>query len=193
MLRLRAEPKSALTDELFEALAAGNPELRLEMTAQRELEIMSPAGAESSAKNLEFSFQLASWTKKKGRGLGRAFDSSMGYILPNGATRSPDGSWITRDRWESLTAAQRKKFLRLCPDFVAEIRSESDRPYRLRKKMREYIEQGARLGWLIDPLRGTVEIYRPGQPVAKQSRPQTLSGDDVLPGFILDLKEILAG
>lgn len=193
MLRLRAEPKSALTDELFEALAAGNPELRLEMTAQRELEIMSPAGAESSERNLELTSQIRNWTKRRGRGLGRAFDSSMGYIFPNGATRSPDGSWITRDRWESLTAAQRKKFLRLCPDFVAEIRSESDRPYRLRKKMREYIEQGARLGWLIDPIRGTVETYRPGRPVEKKTRPETLSGEDVLPGFILDLREILAG
>ena len=117
--------------------------------------------------------------------------SAGGFILPNGAIRSPDASWVAKDRWESRIPVPREVFFRLCPDFVVEIRSQSDRPYQLRKKMLEYIEQGARLGWFIDPLNGKVEIYRPGRAVEKILRPATLSGEDVLPGFVLDLKEIL--
>ncbi len=191
MLRLRFEPRSAMSDEVFQALAAGNPELRLELTAQRDLEIMSPCGSETSEINLDLSSQLWNWTKKKGRGLGHGYDSSGGFILPNGATRSPDASWVTKDRWESRAPVPREVFFRLCPDFVVEIRSQSDRPYRIRKKMLEYIDQGARLGWFIDPLNGKVEIYRPGLPVEKLLKPPTLSGEDVLPGFVLDLSEIL--
>ena len=191
LLRLRFEPKSAMTDEVFQALAAGNPDLRLEMTASRDLEIMSPCGSETSEKNLDLSSQLWNWTKKKGRGLGHGYDSSGGFILPNGAIRSPDASWVAKKRWESRTPVPHEVFFRLCPDFVVEIRSQSDRPYRIRKKMLEYIDQGARLGWFIDPTNGKVEIYRPGRAVEKLLRPSTLSGEDVLPGFVLDLKEIL--
>ena len=191
LLRLRFEPKSALTVEVFQALAAGNPELRLEMTARRELEIMSPCGSETSEKNLDLSSQLWNWMRKKGRGLGHGYDSSGGFILPNGAIRSPDASWVAKDRWESRTPVPNEVFFRLCPDFVAEIRSHSDRPYLIRKKMLEYIDQGARLGWFIDPFNGKVEIYRPGRAVERLLRPASLSGEDVLPGFVLDLKEIL--
>ncbi len=191
LLRLRFEPRSALTVEVFQALAAGNRDLRLEMTARRELEIMSPCGSETSEKNLDLSSQLWNWTKEKGRGLGHAYDSSGGFILPNGATRSPDASWVAKNRWESRTPVPHEVFFRLCPDFVVEIRSQSDRPYRIRKKMLEYIDQGAQLGWFIDPLTGKVEIYRPKRAVEKLLRPATLSGEDVLPGFVLDLKEIL--
>jgi Uma2 family endonuclease len=190
---LRFGPKAKLTDELFEALATENPDLRLERTARGDLEIMPPAGADSSRQNMELSFQLARWSRNEGRGLGVAFDSSLGASLPNTAIRSPDASWITQARWDALTAEQRHKYLKFCPDFVAELRSPTDRPYRLRKKMREYIAKGARLGWLIDPMTGKVEIYRPGRPVEVLDRPATLSGEDVLPGFELDLGEILNG
>jgi Uma2 family endonuclease len=191
LLTLRFGPPTRLTDELFAALAAENPELRLERTARGDLEIMAPAGGESSHLNAELTFQLVRWSKNEGRGLGVCFDSSLGSILPNTAIRGPDAAWITQSRWDALTPEQREKFLEFCPDFIAELRSPSDRLTKLRTKMREYIAQGARLGWLIDPLMGKVEIYRPGRPVATLDRPETLSGEDVLPGFVLDLKSIL--
>jgi len=119
------------------------------------------------------------------------FDSSGGFVLPNGAIRSPDASWIEWPRWNGLTAAQRRGFPPICPDFVVELRSESDKKAELRIKMQEYLEQGARLGWLIDPLTTTVEIYRPGRAVEVLERPTEVSSEDVLPGFVLDLREIL--
>jgi Uma2 family endonuclease len=152
---------------------------------------MAPAGGGSSKRNLTLSAQLGLWTMSTGKGLGVGFDSSGGFILPNSATRGPDASWITQARWDALTPEQREKFLPLCPDFVAELRSPSNSRAKLRKKIREYIAQGARLGWLIDPLTGTVEVYRPGRSVETLNRPATLSREDVLPGFVLDLKGIL--
>jgi Uma2 family endonuclease len=123
--------------------------------------------------------------------LGKAFDSSGGFKLPNGADRSPDASWVQRERWESLSLEQREKFLPLCPDFVVELRSASDRLKSLQDKMQEYRENGAKLGWLIDPQNKRVEIYRPDQEeVEIQENPTTLSGENVLPGFILDLTVI---
>jgi Uma2 family endonuclease len=190
-VRLRFRPPAELTAELFAALAAANPDLRLERTARGDLEVMAPAGSESSNRNSELTYQLVHWSKNAGRGLGVCFDSSGGFRLPNGATRGPDASWITQARWDAATLEERKSFLAQCPDFVAELRSPGDSRSRLRKKMREYIAQGARLGWLIDPLTGTVEVYRPGRPVETLNRPATLSGEDVLPGFVLDLKGIL--
>jgi Uma2 family endonuclease len=152
---------------------------------------MAPAGADSSSRNSELNYQLAHWSKNQGRGLGRCFDSSLGAILPNTAIRGPDAAWITQARWDALTPEQRQKYLEFCPDFVAELRSPSDSLPKLREKLREYLAQGARLGWLIDPLTGTVEVYRPGRPVEVLDHPATLSGEDVLPGFVLDLKDIL--
>jgi Uma2 family endonuclease len=191
LLTLRFGPGAKLTDELFVALAAANPDLRLERTARGDLEIMAPAGGGSSNRNFKLTYQLALWSENEGRGLGVGFDSSLGATLPNTAIRGPDAAWITRARWEALSPEQREKYLAFCPDFVAELRSPSDRPSRLRKKMREYIAQGARLGWLIDPLTGKVEIYRPGREPEVLDRPPSLSGGDVLPGFVLDLAEIL--
>jgi Uma2 family endonuclease len=191
VLRLRFPPSARLTDELFEALAAENPNLRLERTARGDLEIMAPAGPDSSHRNSHLTYQLVRWTENEGRGLGVPFDSSLGSILPNRAIRSPDAAWITQARWDALTPEQRRKYLEFCPDFVAELRSPSDSLRKLREKMGEYIAQGARLGWLIDPTTGSVEIYRPGRPVESLDRPATLSGEDVLPGFVLDLKDIL--
>jgi Uma2 family endonuclease len=152
---------------------------------------MAPAGAESSHRNFNIAYQLAVWSRNQGRGLGVCFDSSLGSILPDTSIRGPDASWISKARWDALTPEQRAKFLPFCPEFVVELRSPSDRLRRLRDKMKAYVAQGARLGWLIDPSQGTVEIYRPGRPVEPLERPATLSGEDVLPGFVLDLKEIL--
>src|SRR5262249_35778115 len=146
-----------LSDELFAALAAENPDLKLERTARGDLEVMAPAGADSSHRNIKLTSQLDRWTENEGRGLGVGFDSSLGSILPNTAIRGPDAAWITQARWDALTPERRKKFLGFCPDFVAELRSPSDSLPKLRKKMREYTQQGARLGWLIDPLTGSVE------------------------------------
>jgi Uma2 family endonuclease len=192
LLTLRFGPKARLTDELFETLAAENPDLRLERTARGDIEIMAPAWADSSGKNGELTYQLFHWSKNQGRGLGIPFDSSLGAVLPNTAIRGPDAAWITQVRWDALTPEKREKYLKFCPDFVAELRSPSDSLSHLRKKMREYIAQGARLGWLIDPKRRKVEIYRPGRDVEVRDRPETLSGEEVLPGFVLDLGGILA-
>ena len=190
LVRLRFRPEAPLSDALFAALAAENDVLRLERTARGDLEIMVPCGSEGSHKNAALTYQVAHWAYTQGKGLGVIFDATAGFTLPNGAIRSPDAAWMTRDRWDALTPEQKKTFAPLCPDFVVELRSESDRPANLRKKMKEYIEQGARLGWLIDPLRHKVEIYRPGRRVELLTRPTTLSGEDVLPGFVLDLRPI---
>ena len=191
MLRLKFEPGSALTEEVFAAIAAGNPEVRLERTANGELEIMSPTNFDSGDKNAELTYQLRRWTKEGGRGLGKAIDSNGGYVLPNGAIRSPDASWIRQQRVNGLTADDRKRFVHFCPDFVVELVSESDRLSKARAKMKEYLEQGARLGWLLDPIRKQVEIYRPGRDVERLGWPKTLSGEDVLPGFVLDCEALL--
>jgi Uma2 family endonuclease len=188
-VRIRFGPGAPLTDRLFLRLCRANPELRLERTAQGELIVMSPAGAESSGRNLALSSQLYVWAKASG--LGVAFDSSGGFTLPNGAIRSPDASWVARDRWDGLTPEEQKGFAPLCPDFVIELRSPTDRLRDVHDKMREYRAQGTRLGWLIDPKRQVVEVYRPRRHVEVLSAPATLSGEDVLPGFVLDLKGIL--
>jgi Uma2 family endonuclease len=187
--RLQFSPRAPLTDRLFLRLCAANPDLRLERTACGELIIMPPAGSDAGGRNLKVTQQLANWVEASG--LGIAFDSSTGFTLPNGAVRSPDASWVARDRWDALTAEEQKGFAPLCPDFVIERRSPSDRLGDVQEKMREYRSQGARLGWLINPKRKRVAIYRPGRRVEMLTAPATLSGDDVLPGFVLDLKGIL--
>ncbi|GAB4194259.1 MAG: Uma2 family endonuclease [Coleofasciculaceae cyanobacterium] len=178
-----------LTDEQFFDLCQRNRDYRFERTASGELLIMSPTGSETGNRNIELSYQLQAWSRQ--HNLGIAFDSSTGFKLPNGANRSPDASWVRRERWEALTPEQRKKFAPLCPDFVVELRSETDSLKELQDKMREYIENGARLGWLIDRKNQRVEIYRPGQDVEILESPVRLSGEDVLPGFVLDLTGIL--
>jgi Uma2 family endonuclease len=150
---------------------------------------MPLASGDIGRRNAALTGRLANWAEADGRGVG--FDSSAGFTLPNGAIRSPDVSWIARHRWEALSREQQRGFAPLCPDFVAELRSKSDLKPTLRKKMREYIRQGARLGWLIDLVDDTVEIFRPDRPVEVLERPATLSGEDVLPGFVLDLKGFL--
>lgn len=179
-----------LTDEQFFLLCQHNRDLRFERTATGEILIMPPTGGETSNRNADLTFQLQAWSRQNNLGL--AFDSNGGFILPNGATRAPDASWVKRDRWEALTPEQRKKFLPLCPDFVVELRSPSDSLKETQEKMQEYINNGARLGWLIDPQTLDVEIYRPNSNVEILENPATLSGEDVLPGFVLDLQPIMS-
>lgn len=178
-----------LTDEQFFDLCQRNRDYRFERTTSGELLIMSPTGSETGNRNIELAYQLQAWSRQNN--LGIAFDSSTGFKLPNGAERSPDVSWIRRERWEALTPTQRKKFAPICPDFVVELRSETDSLKELQEKMREYRDNGAKLGWLIDRKNKRVEIYRPGEDVEILNSPVTLSGEDVLPGFVLNLKGIL--
>ncbi|MFN9599620.1 MAG: Uma2 family endonuclease [Dolichospermum sp.] len=182
-------PKSLkFTDDKFVEIVAANKDLRLELSSQGELSIMSPTGGETGDRNLELGGQVWFWNRQNG--LGKAFDSSTGFKLPNGATRSPDVSWIKIERWNALTPEQRKRFLPLCPDFVIELVSESDDLADTQAKMREYIANGLRLGWLINPKNKQIEIYRPNQEIEVLESPTSLSGEDVLPGFILDLQPI---
>jgi Uma2 family endonuclease len=149
---------------------------------------MSPTGGNTGRRSIKIATQLEIWSSQTN--LGEAFDSSTGFKLPNGADRSPDASWVSRERWDSLTAEQREKFIPLCPDFVVELRSASDRLKTLQDKMQEYRDNGAKLGLLIEAQNKQVEIYRPDQEVEIQENPTTLSGEDVLPGFVLDLTVI---
>ena len=184
-------PKSLkFTDDKFVEIVAANKDLRLELSSQGELSIMSPTGGETGDRNLELGGQVWFWNRQNG--LGKAFDSSTGFKLPNGATRSPDVSWIKIERWNALTPEQRKRFLPLCPDFVIELVSESDDLADTQAKMREYIANGLRLGWLINPKNKQVEIYRPNQEIEVLQSPANLSGENVLPGFILDLQPIFS-
>ena len=184
-------PKSLkFTDDKFVEIVAANKDLRLELSSHGELSIMSPTGGETGDRNLELGGQVWFWNRQNG--LGKAFDSSTGFKLPNGATRSPDVSWIKIERWNALTPEQRKRFLPLCPDFVIELVSESDDLADTQAKMREYIANGLRLGWLINPKNKQVEIYRPNQEIEILESPTSLSGEDVLPGFILDLQPIFS-
>lgn len=187
-LTLNLPPILKLSDEQFEQLAVVNHDLRLELTANGELKIMPPTGGETGNRNFEIYIDLGIWNRQNC--LGQAFDSSTGFRLPNGAIRSPDVAWIPLARWEALTGEQRKRFLPLCPDFVVELVSETDDLDDTRVKMQEYLNNGLRLGWLIAPQRQQIEIYRPEQEVEVLQSPISVSGEDVLPGFVLDLAPI---
>ncbi|MCA1991683.1 MAG: Uma2 family endonuclease [Coleofasciculus sp. S288] len=188
-LTLQFPPVLNLSDEQFEQLATANQDLRLELTAKGELIIMPPTGGETGDRNFELAGQLWYWNRQTR--LGKAFDSSTGFRLPKGGTRSPDVSWVRMERWNDLSQEQRKKFLPLCPDFVAELVSESDELEDAQQKMQEYLENGLRLGWLIIPKLEQVEVYRPSPAVEVLQSPTSLSGEEVLPGFVLDLQPIL--
>jgi Uma2 family endonuclease len=178
-----------LTDEQFYYLCLANRDLRLELTAQGDLIVMPPTGGGAGKRNSALNIELGLWNRASK--LGFVFDSSTGFKLPNGATRSPDASWVSKERWESLTPQQQEQFPPLCPDFVVELRSPSDAISQLRDKMQEYLTNGCRLGWLIDPQTQQVEIYRPNQAVEILQSPTTVSGEDVLPGLALDLTQII--
>ncbi len=177
-----------LSDEQFLQFVKANADLRMERTAQGELIVMSPTGSEGGSRNFEVNVDLGAWNRQAR--LGIAFDSSTGFRLPNGAIRSPDSSWIANARWAALTPEQRKGFAPICPDFAMELASETDNAEDLRHKMQEYLENGCRLGWLIDPRSQQIEIYRLGKAVEVLYSPQSLSGEDVLPGFVLSLGKL---
>jgi len=185
---LRLRPALELSEDQFFGLCQINRELRIERTAAGELLLMPPAGSETGACNSEINRQLANWSRQDGAGL--SFDSSAGFTLPNRAVRSPDAAWITRSRWDGLPREQRVKFAPICPDFVLELRSPSDRLRDIQDKMAEYVANGARLGWLLDPDPRHVYVYRPDAPVERLDGLDQIVGDPVLPGFVLDLREI---
>ena len=177
-----------LSDDQFEDLISANRESKFELTATGELLIMPPTGGETGNRNFELGGQFWLWNREKR--LGKAFDSSTGFQLPNGAKRSPDLSWITLEKWNALTPDQRRKFLPICPDFVVELVSESDDLKAIENKMQEYLDNGLGLGWLIIPKNCQVQIYRPQQTVEILESPLSLSGESILVGFILDLTRI---
>lgn len=177
-----------LTDEQFYQLCQDNRDLRLERNRHGDMLIMPPTGGETSNRNLRILQQLGMWTDENNTGI--AFDSSGGFKLPNGADRSPDAAWIPKEKWENLTPEQRQKFLPFCPDFLIELRSPSDNLNALQKKMKEYIKNGTKLAWLINPQDRQVEIYRKGQEVERLDNPQILSGESILPNFVLKLEKI---
>ncbi len=177
-----------VSHEQFQQLAFANRDLRLERTATGELIVMPPTGSDTGYRNLDIEGQLWLWNRQTK--LGVVFDSSTGFHLPNDADRSPDASWIKLERWQALTLEEKEGFAPICPDFVVELRSLSDSMETLRAKMREYMENQARLGWLIDRKNRKVEIYRQNQNIEVLDHPSTLSGEDVLPGFVLDLTEV---
>lgn len=188
-ITLNLRPTLTLTDEQFEVICRANRDLKFERTAQGELVVMSLTGGDTGRRNLRLTGQLWLWNQQSG--LGEGFDSSTGFRLPNGAIRSPDAAWVRLERWQALTLEQRKKFVPLCPDFLVELRSPSDELEDIQAKMQEYLANGLLLGWLIDPHRQMVEIYRPNQSVEILNHPTTLSGESVLPEFVLDLTDIL--
>ena len=178
-----------VTQEQFAILAVANRDLKLERNARGELIVNPPTGWETGQRNLSISGQLYRWYEEN-ENLGKAFDSSTGFILPNGATRSPDACWVSQERWDALNAEQKGTFANICPDFVVELRSSSDKLESLQAKMKEYIDNGAKLGWLLDPQPQRVEIYRPDSAVEVLENPDSLSGDKVLPGFVLNLRRV---
>ncbi len=182
------QPAIHLSEQQFFDLCQANRDLRIERNADRELIVMPPAGGETGDREAEIIMQLRIWAKRDGTG--KAFGSSTGFTLPNGAMRSPDAAWFPLSRWNALTAKQRKKFLPLCPDFVIELRSPTDSLKALQAKMLEYRENGAKMGLLVDPEKRRVHVYRRGRKTQVLDEPQSIACDPVLPGFVLDLREI---
>jgi Uma2 family endonuclease len=178
-----------LTDEQFYQLCKDNPELRMELTSEGGLVVMSPTGAKTGWRNSKLNQRLANWADANGRGI--AFDSNAGFTLPNGAKRSPDAAWVRLESWRELTEEEQERFAPLCPDFVAELRSPQDSLASLQAKMKEYIDNGARLAWLLDPIEKRVHVYRSGRTPQCLEAPNRLSGEEVLVGFELDLADIL--
>ncbi|MCC5601173.1 Uma2 family endonuclease [Nostoc favosum] len=182
---LNLEPIAHLTDEQFYQLCIANRDLSLEMNATGELIIVPPVGGESGNQEAGLIADLEIWNRQAK--LGKVFSSSTIFILPNGAKRSPDAAWVKLERWEALTPEQRKKFPPLVPDFLIELRSETDRLAPIQEKMQEYIKNGLRLGWLINPQDARVEIYRLLKAVEVVQMPAIVSGEDILPGFELQV------
>ncbi len=187
-LRLQMGPVIEMSDDQFFEFCHLNRGLRIERTSKGDLIIMTPAGGITSQRNSELVTQLHIWAKKDGTGV--VFDSSGGFNLPNGATRSPDAAWIKRSRLAKLTIEEKEKFIPLCPDFAIELRSSSDRLRDIQDKMVEYIANGLQLGWLIDPQDRQVFVYTPPNQIDHLQNPSHLSGEPLLAGFRLDLADI---
>jgi Uma2 family endonuclease len=185
---LQFHPVITITDDQFFEFCQLNRDFRIERNPGGEIVLMFVTGSENDQRNFDIIGQLGVWTKQDGTGVG--FASSGGFTLPNGAVRSPDAAWIKRERWEAIPAEKRKKFAPICPEFVIELRSESDGLAVLQDKMREYIDNGTQLGWLIDRKERKVYIYRPNMPVAELNNPTSVSADPILLGFVLDLSQI---
>jgi Uma2 family endonuclease len=179
-----------LTDDQYFRLCRDNGDFHIEMSAEGELIIMSPNRPKTGRKHVRFIQRLANWSDENGNG--DVYDATSGFALPKGSKRIPDASWILRSRWDSLTEKEQDSFFApICPDFVVEVRSPNDRMKRLKAKMSEYIENGARLAWLLDPVENKAYIYRPGEPAQEIDKPEILDGDPVLPAFRFDFREIL--
>ncbi|MBV8886612.1 MAG: Uma2 family endonuclease [Chroococcidiopsidaceae cyanobacterium CP_BM_RX_35] len=188
-LTLNLDAIVQLTDDAFYGLCRANPEIKFERTSVGELIVMPPTGGETGSRNSKLNQRLANLAEADSTGI--TFDSSTGFKLPNGADRSPDAAWILLTRWEALTPEQRRRFPPIAPDFVVELCSDTDSLTVTQSKMQEYIDNGVRLGWLLNPQYQQVEIYRRGQDKEVLSAPTSLSSEGVLPGFVLDLRGIL--
>lgn len=176
----------SFTEEEFFRFCQDNDNLRFERTADKQIIVMAPTGSETGLKNSDINFELALWNRRTK--LGYVFDSNTGFTLPNMAVRSPDASWIRKDRWEKLEKLDQSRFAHICPDFVIELKSNSDELNYLKDKMKEWMENGCRLAWLICPQEETAFIYRPLAPIEEiTSFNFKLSGEEVLPGFELEL------
>ena len=185
---LNLKPIIELTDDQFYQLCRSNPDVKFERNAKGEIVIMSPTGGETGNWNFEIAVDFGIWHRQTP--LGVCFDSSTCFKLPNGSDRSPDVAWIRIERWNELTSEEKEKFPPIAPDFVLELMSPNDSLRDTQAKMQEYMDSGVRLGWLINPKTRRVEIYRQGQPPEILQSPTELSGEDVLPGFVLNLQLI---
>jgi Uma2 family endonuclease len=188
LLRFASVSKQMSEEEFFDFCQRQDDDVRLELTSEGDLIIMSPTGSETGKRNFNLTVLLGTWVRQDGTGYG--FDSNAGFRLPNGAMRSPDFSWVKKERWDALPKGRRERFAPVCPDFVVELRSRTDSLRSLRRKMEEYVANGAQLGWLIDPRGRKVYVYRPRAEAEVLDDPKTVSGDPVLPRLALDMKEI---
>ena len=187
-LVLRLRPALELSEDQFFALCQLNRGLRIERNAEGELLIMPPTGGGTGRRNAEITRQLGNWAVRDGTGL--VFDSSTGFRLPNTAVRAPDAAWMRRSLLDAIPIERQEEFIPACPDFVLELRSPSDQLRDVQAKMREYLANGAQLGWLLDPGPHRVYVYRPDAPVERPNNPDTVSADPVMPGFVLELREV---
>jgi Uma2 family endonuclease len=188
VLSVNLPDSESMTTEQFYQFCQANRDLRIERTANGEVIVMPPAFSDTGNRNFKIALQVGYWADRDGTG--EAFDSSAGFTLPNGATRSPDVSWVKLERWNSLTEQQKASFAPICPDFVIELRSKSDTLKGLQAKMQEYIDNGALLGWLIDRQNRKVYIYRPNRETEMLDNPESVSGEPELPGFMLQMAKI---
>jgi len=187
-LAIRSLQSVGLSDAAFLALCQANRDLRFERTAEGDVVVMSPTGSETGRRSLSIAAQLYAWAQRDGDGI--AFDSSTGFALPNGAVRSPDAAWVLRERYTTPSGPERSGFAPVCPNFVVELRSPTDARGPLEAKLAEYMANGARLGWLIDPETRQVSVFRPGREIEILGAPGRITGDPELRGLVVELGEV---